>query len=100
MPTEIALEILKAYRDKQRLNPGAPRSTLFKYIVWDRFKGRMIMESELDSMATTSTSLQELAYKVIAREKPHLVRDSLAKTVDDELTRFFELNAPEERRIF
>lgn len=100
MPTEIALEILKAYREKQRLNPGAPRATLFRYIVWDRFQGRMIMDSELDAMAAASSSLQELAYTIIAREKPHLVRDSLARTVDQELTKFFELNAPEEKKLF
>jgi len=99
MLNEIALEILKAYREKVRLNPAAPRATLFKYIVWDRFKGRMIMDAELDAMATSSTCLQELVYKIVAREKPHLVRDTLAMTVEQELTKFFELNAPEERKL-
>lgn len=97
MPSQTALEILKAYQEKKRLNPDAPRPTLFKYIVWDRFRDRMIMDEELEEMVTGSRNLQELTYKIIAREKAHLLENGLDTAVNDELSKFFDLNAPDEK---
>ncbi len=68
MPTDTAMQILSAYKLKQKQNPVADRATLFKYILWDRFSGKMISDSELNGVAADSASLSELAYAVLVRE--------------------------------
>ncbi|WP_243544605.1 hypothetical protein [Pseudodesulfovibrio tunisiensis] len=96
MPANTALELLTAYREKARRNPSADRRTLFKYLLWDRFRNRMILDEDIEEMAAASRNLCELTFRVIAREKPHMAEGRLAQAVRDQLRQFFTLNAPDE----
>ncbi|WP_022662695.1 hypothetical protein [Paucidesulfovibrio longus] len=96
MPTDTALALIKAYKEKRARNPGAGRRTLFKYLLWDRFEGRMIMDSELDEMAAQSSNLYELTLKVVERERPALASPATRPALEKELLRFFQLNAPDQ----
>ncbi|MEF2145902.1 MAG: hypothetical protein V3573_10685 [Desulfovibrionaceae bacterium] len=95
MPTDTALELIRAYKDKRARNPMADRRTLYKYLLWDRFQGRMIMDSEIETMASETCSLYELTLKVVERERPALASPATRKALERELTRFFRLNAPD-----
>jgi hypothetical protein len=94
MPTDTAMDTLRAYRLKQKQNPNADRTTLFKYILWDRFSGRLVPDAELTAMAESSASLAELAFAVLAREKPAMAEGRLAASARDAIRRFFEMNYP------
>jgi hypothetical protein len=96
MPTDTAMEILAAYRAKRRLNPAADKATLFKYILWDRFKGRMIQDSEMDRMAAGAATLAELSLVVIGREKPALVAGRLEQVAREAIRKYYVLNFPDE----
>lgn len=91
MPTDTAMEILRAYRRKQKQNPNADRSTLFKYILWDRFSGRLVADAELEEMAGAAT-LADLAFAILAREKPAMTEGRLERSARDAIQRFFEMN--------
>ena len=92
---DTALELITAYRLKRARNPLADRATLYKYLLWDRFSGRMVLDAELDEMARDAGNLLELTLRVIGREKPGLAAGSLRQPLERELRRFFELNAPD-----
>lgn len=96
MPTNTALELIKAYKEKRARNPQADRRTLFKYLLWDRFEGRMVMDSELDAMAGQSSCLYDLTLKVVSRERPTLASPTTRPALEKELQRFFQLNAPDQ----
>jgi hypothetical protein len=96
MPTDTALEILAAFRQKRRLNPAADRATLFKYVLWDRFKGRMILDSDIDRMVAQSSTLGDLAFHVLAREKPAMTDGRLEQTAREAIRKYFVLNCPDE----
>jgi len=95
MPTDTAMQILSAYKLKQKQNPVADRATLFKYILWDRFSGKMISDSELNGVAADSASLSELAYAVLVREKPAMAEGVLAQSAKDAIRRYFRMNYPD-----
>lgn len=97
MPAETALEILKVFRKKKELNPTASDNLLYKYVLWDRFEGKMIMDSELDEMATKAKSLPDLVCAIIFKERPKLQHHGLEKDVCDEVRSFFARTAPEYR---
>ena len=94
MPTNTAIETLKAYKLKRQQNPYAGDTTIFKYILWDRFKDRMIQDSELDAMAENAGSLSELAYAILAVEKPQMAEGKLAQEAKEAIRKFFENNHP------
>ncbi|MGE4293691.1 MAG: hypothetical protein AB7E32_15950 [Desulfovibrio sp.] len=96
MPTDTALELIRAYKEKRARNPQAGRRTLFKYLLWDRFEGRMIMDSELEEMAEQCSTLYELTLKVVERERPALASPATRPALEKELLRFFQLNAPDQ----
>jgi len=96
MPATTALELLTAYKLKVRQNPAADRATLFKYLLWDRFKGKMIMDAELNEMATSSSNLSELSFKVLSREKPSMVAGKLGSDAQTAIKQFFVMNFPDE----
>lgn len=96
MPATTALELFNAYKLKIRQNPGASRTTLFKYLLWDRFKGKMIMDAELNEMATSSANLSELSFKVLSREKPNMVAGNLEAAAKSAIKQFFVMNSPDE----
>ena len=89
------METLRAYRLKQKQNPNADRSTLFRYILWDRFSGKLVTDGELDAMAASSNTLAELAFTVLAREKPALAEGRLARSARDAIRQFFVMNYPD-----
>lgn len=95
MPATVALDILNAYKLKRTQNPAADRNTLFKYLLWDRFKGKMIMDSELDEMAASSNTLSELTLKVLVREKPAMAGGRLEQDAKKAIDQFFSMNFPE-----
>ena len=94
MLIDIAMDILRAYQLKQKQNPDADRTTLFKYILWDRFSGRLVTDAELNAMAGSSDNLADLVFAVLAREKPTLTQGRLAVSAQDAIKRFFERNYP------
>lgn len=95
MPASTALEMLTAYKLKRRQNPSADKSTLFKYILWDRFDGTMVLDAELNEMAATSESLNELTLKVLAREKPTMAAGQLKQDAQKAIDHFFAMNLPD-----
>ncbi|MGL1863226.1 MAG: hypothetical protein OCC46_11945 [Pseudodesulfovibrio sp.] len=95
MPTDTAMEILSAYKLKRKQNPAADQPTLFKFVLWDRFSGAMVMDSELANMVTASPSLSELAFQVLAREKPAMAEGRLAQSAREAIKRYYSMNYPE-----
>ncbi|MEF2229831.1 MAG: hypothetical protein V3571_02800 [Pseudodesulfovibrio sp.] len=95
MPTDTAMDILAAFRLKRKLNPAADRATLFKYVLWDRFSGRMVADAELADMAASARTLADLAFAVLAREKPALAQGRLAESARDAIRRFYAMNYPD-----
>lgn len=93
---DIGLELLNAYKVKRRQNPLADRATLFKYLLWDRFQGKMILDAEIEDMAAEAANLSELALAVLMRERPHLDSPETRQSAARELERFFRLNAPDQ----
>lgn len=89
------METLKAYRLKQKQNPNTDRTTLFRYILWDRFSGRMVTDEELNSMAASADTLAELAFAILTREKPTLAEGRLARSARDAIRQFFVMNYPD-----
>lgn len=89
------MEILRAYRRKREQNPAADRPTLFKYIVWERFDGRLVMDSDLDAMVAQSASLADLAFHVLSREKPAMAEGRLAQSARDAIRRYYKQNFPD-----
>jgi len=96
MPTTTALELLNAYKLKVRQNPTADRATLFKYLLWDRFSGKMVTDAELGEIATSSRNLAELTFKVLSREKPNMVAGGLEKASMTAIKQFYVMNFPDE----
>ena len=95
MPTDTAMDILNAYRLKRKQNPTADRATLFKYILWDRFAGKMIADADLAAMADSAQTLADLAFAVLAREKPALATGRLAQSARDAIRRYYVMNYPD-----
>ena len=95
MPTDTALALIAAYRAKRKSNPDLDRATLYKYVLWDRFQGAMILDREIDEMAGAAESVYELAVMVALHERPQLAEPGLRATLEKELARFFDLNAPD-----
>lgn len=98
MPTNTAMEILHAYKIKQQQNPAADRATLFRYILWDRFRHAMITDAEIDRLVGDCTTLNQLAFAVLAREKPAMAEGVLAQSARDAITRYFSMNYPDGNR--
>ena len=95
MPTDTAMEILSAYRRKRDQNPTADRTTLFKYVLWDRFSGRLVADSELADMAAASATLSELAFNVLKRERPAMAEGRLEQSARDAIRTYFRMNYPD-----
>ena len=95
MPTNTAIDVLKAYKLKRQQNPEAGEKTLFKYILWDRFKDRMIADAEIDAMAEDAASLSELSYAILAREKPQMAEGKLADEAREAIQTFFRNHHPD-----
>lgn len=95
MPTDTAMAVLTAYKAKRRANPAADRTTLYKYILWDRFSGAMVSDAEILEMAASSRSLSELAFAVLAKEKPAMAQGSLADSAREAIRQFFAMNHPD-----
>ena len=95
MPTDTAMDILNAYRLKRKQNPAADRATLFKYILWDRFSGRMVADAELAAMADAAQTLADLAFAVLVREKPALATGRLAQSAREAIRRYYVMNYPD-----
>lgn len=89
------MEILKSYKVKEQQNPGANKATLFKYILWDRFNGLMIPDSEINQIATQSRSLAELTFEALSREKPAMAEGRLAQSAREAIKRYFSMNYPQ-----
>lgn len=98
MPSNTAMEIFSAYKTKQQQNPSADQATLFKYILWDRFKNVMITDADIERIARESKNLNELAYAVLSREKPSMAEGVLAKSAKDAIKQFFSMNYPDGNR--
>ncbi|MDC0335348.1 hypothetical protein OAN24_00415 [Pseudodesulfovibrio sp.] len=95
MPTDTAMEVFNAYKRKRDQNPAADQPTLFKYILWDRFSGSMVMDSDIDAMVTVSKSLSDLAFQVLAREKPAMAEGRLEQSARDAIKRYYSMNYPD-----
>jgi len=95
MPTDTAMEILNAYKQKRQQNPAADQATLFKYILWDRFTGKMVTDSELGDMASSSRTLSDLALQVLKREKPTMATSRLERNAQDAIKHYFMMNYPD-----
>ncbi len=95
MPTDTAMEILKSYKLKEQQNPGADQATLFKFILWDRFNGLTISDSEIQDIASRSRNLAELAFEAVSREKPTMAEGRLAQSAKDAIKRYFSMNYPQ-----
>ncbi|QGY39401.1 hypothetical protein GM415_04450 [Pseudodesulfovibrio cashew] len=95
MPTNIAMEILSAWKRKRNQNPSADQATLFKYILWERFADRMIADDEMEAMAHGATSLADLALRVLQREKPAMKEEPLSSSARTAIRQFFVMNYPE-----
>ena len=95
MPTDTALEILSAYKLKRQQNPSADQPTLFKFILWDRFKNVMVTDAEMANMAASATNLSELALMVLKKEKPAMADGLLEKSARDAIRKFFVMNYPD-----
>ena len=93
---DVGLELLQAYKRKRSQNPTLDRATLFKYLLWDRFEGRMVLDSELEAMARASANLYELSLAVLFRERPHMDGPGQRDVAEKELARFFKQNAPDQ----
>ncbi|QJB55958.1 hypothetical protein [Pseudodesulfovibrio sp. zrk46] len=95
MPTDIAMAILNAYKLKRQQNPAADQATLFKYILWDRFKNNMVTDAEMAQMATTAKSLSELSLMVLKKEKPTMSEGLLEKSARDAIRQYYVMNFPD-----
>lgn len=95
MPQTIALDLYKSYQNKRRNDPTLKQSTIFKHLLWDAFRGRMILDSEIDRMANQATSLLELTIMVVEQLKPQFQDPALNRALRQELTRYFDLNMPD-----
>ena len=95
MPTDTAMDILSAYRLKRKQNPAADRATLFKYILWDRFAGKMVADDDLAAMAGSARTLADLAFAVLAREKPAMATGLLAQSAREAIRRYYRINYPD-----
>lgn len=95
MPTDTAMETLSAYKLKRKQNPSADQATLFKYVLWDRFSGKMISDSEIDAMAKNARTLGELALEILKREKPAMADGRLEASARDAIKHYFVINYPD-----
>ncbi len=95
MPTNTAMETLSAYKLKRQQNPAADQATLFKFILWDRFSGKRIEDSELKAVASASRNLSELAFAILVREKPTMAEGLLKKSAKDAIRQYFIMNYPD-----
>lgn len=95
MPTDIAMEILSAYKLKRKQNPAADQQTLFKFILWDRFSGKMVTDAEMADMAAASKSLSDLAMSVLKKEKPAMADDRLEQSAREAIRQYFVMNYPD-----
>ncbi len=95
MPTDTAMDILNAYRVKKNQNPAADQGTLFKYILWDRFAGKMVTDAELAEMVAASRTLSALALAVLLKEKPAMEDDRLRRSAQEAIRRFYSMNFPD-----
>lgn len=98
MPSNTAMEIFSAYKAKQQQNPSADQATLFKYILWDRFRNAMITDADIEQIARQARNLNELSYAVLSREKPAMAEGVLAKSARDAIKQFFSMNFPDGNR--
>lgn len=95
MPTNTAMDILKAFKLKQQQNPAADRSTLFKYLLWDRFSGKMVTDAEMEDMVRNAGSLANLTLMVLQKEKPAMEDSRLEASARDAINQYFRMNYPE-----
>jgi len=95
MPTDTAMDILTAYRLKRRQNPAADQATLFKFILWDRFAGKMVADADMADMAASARTLADLTFAVLVREKPALATGRLADSAREAITRYYRINYPD-----
>lgn len=95
MPTDTAMEILSAYKLKRQQNPAADQPTLFKYILWDRFKNAMVTDAEMLEMASSARKLGDLALMVLKKEKPAMSDGLLEKSARDAIQQYYRMNFPD-----
>lgn len=89
------MEIHKSFLVKTDQNPTAPQATIFKYILWDRFNGLTISDNEISQIASQCSTLAELAFEAISREKPTMAEGRLAQSAKDAIQKYFRLNYPQ-----
>jgi len=95
MPTDTAMEILSIYKLKRQQNPAADQATLFKYILWDRFKNAMVTDAEIAEIATSAGKLSELALMILKKEKPAMTDGLLEKSARDAIRQYYVMNYPD-----
>ena len=98
MPTNTAMEILNAYKTKQRQNPAADQTTLFKFILWDRFNNAMVTDAEMAEIVRDSKNLNELSFNILVREKPSMAEGVLAQSARDAIKQYYAMNFPDGNR--
>jgi len=95
MPTDTAMEILSAYKLKRTQNPAADQPTLFKFILWDRFKSAMVTDAEMLEMSSSARNLSELALMVLKKEKPAMSDGRLEQSARDAIQKYYRMNFPD-----
>ena len=95
MPKDIALNPFKAHQAKRIAHPDMARSVIYKHLLWDLFAGRMIMDQEIDRMASDAANLLELTIIAVKQLKPQFQDPKLDAAMRRELKQYFMLNMPE-----
>ncbi len=94
MPTDTAMQILSAFKLKRQQNPAADQTTLFKYVLWDRFKNAMVTDAEMAEMSSSAGKLSELALMVLKR-KPAMADGLLEKSAREAIRQYYVMNYPD-----
>lgn len=95
MPKDIALSLFKAHKTKRIAHPDMDRQVVYKHLLWDIFAGRMIMDEEIERMASDASNLFELTMIAVKQLKPQFQDPNLDAAMRRELKQYFQLNMPE-----